>query len=207
MCLLTNELKWAHGILVLCYFFRFYCYSRREPKCPDDPNEESRDVLNEMPTKGELQQAAAASGGKILKYLTKDTWTLLAWNGANGLRLVVVYCSFLSGRLSLLCHCHWHLGLEHSETRLGHQATIHTTVGDILVKLFPQEVPKTVENFTVHAGNSYYNGVLFHRVIKGFMIQTGTTLIIRHQNNGVELSLIKRRSKTTLVVLLCISLT
>jgi hypothetical protein len=34
-------------------------------------------------------------------------------------------------------------------------------------------VPKTVENFTVHSRNNYYNGNLFHRVIKNFMIQTG----------------------------------
>jgi len=34
-------------------------------------------------------------------------------------------------------------------------------------------VPKTVENFTVHSRNGYYNNCIFHRVIKSFMIQTG----------------------------------
>ena len=53
---------------------------------------------------------------------------------------------------------------------------IHTTRGDIWVKLFPDECPKTVENFTTHARNGYYDGVIFHRVIKGFMIQTGDPL-------------------------------
>lgn len=41
------------------------------------------------------------------------------------------------------------------------------------MKLFGAECPKTVENFTVHARNGYYDNMLFHRVIKGFMIQTG----------------------------------
>jgi peptidylprolyl isomerase domain and WD repeat-containing protein 1 len=36
-----------------------------------------------------------------------------------------------------------------------------------------QRVPKTVENFVVHSRNGYYNGNIFHRVIKQFMIQTG----------------------------------
>ncbi|ODM89522.1 Peptidylprolyl isomerase domain and WD repeat-containing protein 1 [Orchesella cincta] len=52
-------------------------------------------------------------------------------------------------------------------------AVMHTTKGDIQVKLFGKECPKTVENFCVHAKNGYYNGHIFHRVIKGFMIQTG----------------------------------
>lgn len=41
------------------------------------------------------------------------------------------------------------------------------------MKLFSKECPKTVENFCVHSKNGYYNGHIFHRVIKGFMIQTG----------------------------------
>ena len=56
------------------------------------------------------------------------------------------------------------------------QATLHTSVGDIHVQLFPKECPKTVENFCVHSRNGYYNGHIFHRVIKQFMIQTGDPL-------------------------------
>ncbi|XP_058820144.1 peptidylprolyl isomerase domain and WD repeat-containing protein 1 [Topomyia yanbarensis] len=52
-------------------------------------------------------------------------------------------------------------------------AVIHTTMGDIHMRLFGKECPKTVENFCVHSKNGYYNGHIFHRVIKGFMIQTG----------------------------------
>ncbi len=52
-------------------------------------------------------------------------------------------------------------------------AVIHTNMGDISVKLFPDFAPKAVENFTTHAKNGYYNGIIFHRVIKDFMIQGG----------------------------------
>ncbi|KAF5881916.1 peptidylprolyl isomerase domain and WD repeat-containing protein 1 [Clarias magur] len=57
--------------------------------------------------------------------------------------------------------------------RVSDSAIIHTTMGDIHLKLCPVECPKTVENFCVHSRNGYYNGHVFHRVIKGFMIQTG----------------------------------
>ena len=52
-------------------------------------------------------------------------------------------------------------------------ATINTTMGTIKVKLFPEAAPKAVENFTTHAKNGYYDGIIFHRVIKDFMIQGG----------------------------------
>ncbi|MBQ9066621.1 MAG: peptidylprolyl isomerase [Clostridia bacterium] len=55
-------------------------------------------------------------------------------------------------------------------------AAIHTTLGTIKVKLFPEETPKTFENFTTHAKDGYYDGILFHRVIKDFMIQGGDPL-------------------------------
>uniref|UniRef100_A0A8C3ACJ9 peptidylprolyl isomerase n=1 Tax=Cyclopterus lumpus TaxID=8103 RepID=A0A8C3ACJ9_CYCLU len=57
--------------------------------------------------------------------------------------------------------------------RVSDSAIIHTTMGDIHIKLFPVECPKTVENFCVHSRNGYFNSHIFHRVIKGFMIQTG----------------------------------
>lgn len=52
-------------------------------------------------------------------------------------------------------------------------AVMHTNMGDIEIKLFPEHTPKTIENFTTHANNDYYNGIIFHRVIKDFMIQGG----------------------------------
>ncbi len=52
-------------------------------------------------------------------------------------------------------------------------AVMHTTMGDIKIKLFPEHAPKTVENFKTLAERGYYNGIIFHRVIKDFMIQGG----------------------------------
>jgi peptidylprolyl isomerase domain and WD repeat-containing protein 1 len=52
-------------------------------------------------------------------------------------------------------------------------ANIHTNMGDILIKLQGELCPRTVENFATHAKNGYYDHILFHRIIKNFMIQTG----------------------------------
>ena len=52
-------------------------------------------------------------------------------------------------------------------------ATMKTNMGDIKIRLFAELAPKTVENFTTHSKNGYYNGLIFHRVIKDFMIQGG----------------------------------
>ncbi len=52
-------------------------------------------------------------------------------------------------------------------------ALIKTTLGEIKILLFPDAAPKAVENFTTHAKNGYYNGIIFHRVIPDFMIQGG----------------------------------
>ena len=48
-----------------------------------------------------------------------------------------------------------------------------TTMGSIKIKLFPEQAPKTVENFLGHARSGYYDGIIFHRVIPNFMIQGG----------------------------------
>jgi peptidyl-prolyl cis-trans isomerase B (cyclophilin B) len=50
---------------------------------------------------------------------------------------------------------------------------MNTTLGAIKIKLFPEQAPKTVENFLTHAKNGYYEGIIFHRVITDFMIQGG----------------------------------
>ena len=52
-------------------------------------------------------------------------------------------------------------------------AVIHTNKGTIKVELLESDAPKTTENFITLAERGYYNGVIFHRVIKGFMIQGG----------------------------------
>jgi cyclophilin family peptidyl-prolyl cis-trans isomerase len=50
---------------------------------------------------------------------------------------------------------------------------MHTTLGDITLELFDDDAPKTVENFKKLAGDGFYDGVIFHRVIPDFMIQGG----------------------------------
>jgi cyclophilin family peptidyl-prolyl cis-trans isomerase len=61
-------------------------------------------------------------------------------------------------------------------TKEASAATIHTSMGDITVRLFGADAPKTVENFTKLASSGFYEGIKFHRVIKGFMIQVGDPL-------------------------------
>ncbi len=53
------------------------------------------------------------------------------------------------------------------------QVTLHTNHGDIRLELYPQEAPKTVENFLQYANDGFYDGTIFHRVISHFMIQGG----------------------------------
>ena len=52
-------------------------------------------------------------------------------------------------------------------------ATIHTTVGDIKIELFQDKMPITASNFLKLAGEGFYDGLHFHRVIANFMIQFG----------------------------------
>src|SRR6476469_10982424 len=52
-------------------------------------------------------------------------------------------------------------------------ATIQTSMGAIEVELFAEDAPKTVENFSKLAGDGFYDGLVFHRVIPDFMIQGG----------------------------------
>ncbi|KAM6178375.1 peptidyl-prolyl cis-trans isomerase-like 3 [Rhynchocyon petersi] len=51
--------------------------------------------------------------------------------------------------------------------------TLHTDVGDIKIEVFCERTPKTCENFLALCASNYYNGCVFHRNIKGFMVQTG----------------------------------
>ena len=52
-------------------------------------------------------------------------------------------------------------------------ATMSTTEGEITFELFDEDAPKTVANFTKLAGEGFYDGLIFHRIIKDFMIQGG----------------------------------
>ncbi len=52
-------------------------------------------------------------------------------------------------------------------------ATLHTSAGPIEISFFDDDAPKTVENFRKLAGDGFYDGLIFHRVIPDFMIQGG----------------------------------
>jgi peptidyl-prolyl cis-trans isomerase B (cyclophilin B) len=55
----------------------------------------------------------------------------------------------------------------------NHHVSIATNRGTIELELYPQHAPQTVNNFVFLAGEGYYDGVKFHRVIANFMVQTG----------------------------------
>lgn len=59
------------------------------------------------------------------------------------------------------------------EIKMGDTAVLHTSMGDIEMKFYEKDAPKTVENFKKLAGKNFYDNLTFHRVIKTFMIQTG----------------------------------
>lgn len=59
------------------------------------------------------------------------------------------------------------------EVKDGMKAVIKTNKGDMTFVLFKDIAPKAVENFATHAKEGYYDGLIFHRVIKDFMIQGG----------------------------------
>ena len=56
------------------------------------------------------------------------------------------------------------------------KATLKTSEGDVEVELYPDDAPKTVDNFTKLASDGFYDGLIFHRVIPDFMVQAGCPL-------------------------------
>lgn len=82
----------------------------------------------------------------------------------------------------LLCGCNKplkraefaNMGMQFEMPSEGEEIVIlHTSMGDINIRLFPDYAPKAVENFKTHVNNGYYDGLIFHRVIDDFMIQGG----------------------------------
>ena len=59
------------------------------------------------------------------------------------------------------------------DTDKQYHATLRTSYGDITVELYPREVPVTVNNFVFLARQGFYDGVAFHRIVRGFMVQGG----------------------------------
>lgn len=66
------------------------------------------------------------------------------------------------------------VGYQLDKPSVGEEvAILHTTMGDISMRFFPEAAPKAVENFITHAKDGYFDGLTFHRVINNFMIQGG----------------------------------
>ncbi len=66
------------------------------------------------------------------------------------------------------------VGFQLEAPKIGEKVVVlETTIGDIVIRMFPESAPKTVENFITHADNGYYDGLIFHRVMNEFMIQGG----------------------------------
>lgn len=59
------------------------------------------------------------------------------------------------------------------DNKKKYQATLHTEKGDIVLELFADRTPITVNNFVFLSREGYYDGVIFHRVIENFMVQGG----------------------------------
>lgn len=98
----------------------------------------------------------------------------------------LIKTGFLIAVSALLCLCSFGCGQKkpaYADKTVGFQtelptageeiAVMHTNMGDISIRFFPEAAPKAVKNFITHAKNGYYNGVTFHRVIQDFMIQGG----------------------------------
>ena len=66
---------------------------------------------------------------------------------------------------------------------------LKTSMGNIKLELYPDKAPKSVENFLTYVKEGFYNGVIFHRVIKDFMIQTG----------GFDKDMLKKKTRPPIV--------
>ena len=85
-----------------------------------------------------------------------------------------VLCSFSVGFTGCQNNASGSVGYQLEMPQAGEEiAVMHTSMGDIKIRFFPEAAPKAVENFKTHAKEGYYDGLTFHRVINDFMIQGG----------------------------------
>jgi peptidyl-prolyl cis-trans isomerase A (cyclophilin A) len=84
--------------------------------------------------------------------------------------------SLLLAAVSLLLHANLHAQnapAPQSPASTAPQVKLSTSAGDIVLELYPDKAPNTVENFLQYVSDKHYDGTIFHRVIDGFMIQGG----------------------------------
>lgn len=72
--------------------------------------------------------------------------------------------------IALVCFC---LSIVCAQAQETPHAKIQTSMGDIVIELYPEEAPATVANFLQYAKSGHYDRTLFHRVVSGFVIQGG----------------------------------
>lgn len=65
------------------------------------------------------------------------------------------------------------IGAEKQKTKGDTVVTMMTSKGKVVIELYPKDAPNTVENFTKLTGKGFYNGIVFHRVEPGFVVQGG----------------------------------
>jgi len=95
-------------------------------------------------------------------------------------KLIVAFSVILGSILTLVVGCAPDAAMQWStppamqiDTSKVYLATVDTSLGAFKIQLFANETPKTVNNFIFLSQQGFYNGVIFHRIIKSFMIQTG----------------------------------
>ncbi len=71
----------------------------------------------------------------------------------------------------------------------GPRVKFDTTAGDIVVEVYPDKAPKTVENFLQYVRDKHYDGTIFHRVIDRFMVQGG----------GMDRNMVEKRTRAPVV--------
>ncbi len=65
------------------------------------------------------------------------------------------------------------LNIAESDFKTASQVVMSTSKGDLVLDLYPDKAPRTVQNFVTLGVEGYYDGVIFHRIIPGFMVQGG----------------------------------
>src|SRR5215208_5939056 len=82
----------------------------------------------------------------------------------NSMRIITLFATFLVALTPATAR---------AQKPANPQAVIETNVGRITIELLKDRAPATVDNFVRYATSNFYNGTIFHRVVKGFMIQGG----------------------------------
>ena len=89
-------------------------------------------------------------------------------------------------------------GLEATRSDTLALVVLETTMGNIVIELFPDRAPKSVENFVIYVGSGFYDGLIFHRVLRDVLIQSGRVteelevqhhilpLLANEANNGLR---------------------